>query len=159
MSLQRLHIHLKNLTQDCSIAFITKVSPPLPAKTFNFKFLHGKAFTERVGRLLMPRSRLCASIAAELCEDFNTRALLYNYFRIPSPFLLGRQPIIWHTAILFLHGKVFTWSTLDGAIKIVSWLLQNYLRNLTLKHLFQNSPPLPVIYTYFTTHDHFVSWF
>ena len=48
------------------------------------------------------------SIAAELLEEFNTRALLNIYFSIPPSHLPRKLPILQHTTILFLYGKIFT---------------------------------------------------
>ena len=56
------------------------------------------------------------------------------------------------------------WSTLDGTIRNVRRLLQNYVRNSNKDSLnsliyFRIPPPLTVKAANFTTHGHFVSWF
>ena len=90
-----------------------KIVPPFQQKRLillptAILIFHVKVLTERVGVLLMALSGLyidsyrefnktftersvwflmvwsdCASIAAKLCEDFNTRVLLNIYFKVP----------------------------------------------------------------------------
>ena len=84
-----------------------------------------------------------ASITAELCEEFNARVLLNIFFTefLPTS-SRERGPILWHTAILFLHGKAFT-ERCVRFLMVRSWLWVDYCRIMrgiqqkgSLKYLF-----------------------
>ena len=97
------------------------------------------------------RNHDCVSIVTELCEEFSRRVLLNIFYRISPHFFPWKRPILWHTAILFLHGKAFTERGVRFLMVQLGLCVDCYriMRGIQqkgfLKHFLQNfSPPLPV---------------
>ena len=85
--------------------------------------------------------RLLQNYVRTLTQGFSQTII--SDFHSPLTMKIGNFTIHLHFVSSWKSIYWKKWLTLDGAIRIVHWLLQNYIRNLTLKHLFQNSPPLP----------------
>ena len=100
---------LMNLFQNC---------PPPPTKTLNlasnchfvssWKSIYWKKYWLKELVCFWWRNQDCVSIATELCEEFKRRVLLSIFYRISPHLFPWKWPILWYTAILFLHGKAFT---------------------------------------------------
>ena len=72
-------------------------------------------------------------IVAHSSEKINTRMLLYIYFKTVPPPSCKNAKLASNCLFVFSWKSIYwkRWSDFNGAIRIICWMLQNYVRYLT----------------------------